>query len=377
MSNSMQNLYKIDTKGKTRVWWIEYDEEKYRTHAGILDGKIVVSGWQRPTEKNVGRSNATTVAEQVLAEVKAEYEKKLHQGKYHFSPSGAEQGAKFIECMLASKFDDKKHKQYPYFSQPKLDGIRCLISKNGMQSRQGKPITSCPHILEALDPFFQAFPDAILDGELYNHDLRDNFEKIVSLVRKTKPTTADYIEASKLVQYHVYDCVMDEPFMDRLSFISKHFGTYNSFGDRYYPIVRAVQTQFINVEQDIEKMLGEYLEMGYEGQILRVPNSPYEGKRSKNLIKHKEFQDEEFVIVNIEEGLGNWEGYAKSVEIRLEDGTTQNSGVRGNQEFMEQLLKDKEQYIGTEVTVRYQNKTADGKLRFPVVVAFWKGKRNL
>ena len=376
-TKEMPTLYKIDTKGKTRVWWIEYDEERYRTHSGIMDGKLVSSGWQRPTEKNVGRSNATTVAEQVFAEVKAEYEKKQNQGKYHGNLSDADGGAKFIECMLASKFDPKKHKQYPYFSQPKLDGIRCIVSKAGMQSRQGKPITSCPHIMEALAPFFSAHPDAVLDGELYNHDLRDHFEKIVSLVRKTKPTTIDYIEASKLVQYHVYDCVMDAPFVDRLSFINKNFGTFSSFGDRYFPIVRAVRTWTVDDEHDVETMLGHFLETGYEGQMLRVMDSPYEGKRSKNLMKHKEFQDEEFKIVSIEEGKGNWEGYAKSVEIQLNDGTTQSSGVRGNQEFMYEILKNKDKLIGTEVTVRYQNKTADGKLRFPVVVAFWEGKRDL
>lgn len=374
-TNQMQALYKIDTKGKTRVWWIEYDEEKYRTHAGILDGKIVVSGWQRPTEKNVGRSNATTVAEQVIVEVKAEYEKKLHQGKYYFSPSGAEKGAKFIECMLASKFDDKKHNQFPYLSQPKLDGIRCIVSKAGMQSRQGKPIVSCPHIMEALGPFFQAHPDAVLDGELYNHDLRDNFEKIVSLVRKTKPTTADYIEASKLVQYHVYDAILGKlACIDRIGFINHYIGGYNS---RYYPIVQTVTSKIVSDEHDVETMLGHYLEQGYEGQMLRVPDSLYEGKRSKNLIKHKTFQDEEFVIVNIEEGKGNYSGYAKSITIQLDGNTVQSSGVRGNQEFLKQLLQNKEKYIGTEVTVRYQNKTDDGKLRFPVVVAFWEGERNL
>lgn len=370
MSTNMQQLYKIDTKGKTRVWWIEYDEEKYRTHAGILDGKIVVSGWQRPTEKNVGRSNATTVAEQVIAEVHAEYEKKQNQGKYHAELSNAAFGANFIECMLASKFDDKKHKQYPYLSQPKLDGIRCIVSKAGMQSRQGKPITSCPHIMEALGPFFQAFPDAVLDGELYNHDLRDNFEKIVSLVRKTKPTTADYIEASKLVQYHVYDCVMDAPFVDRLGFINQF-----DYKSRYYPIVQGVTTKDVFDEHDIETMLGHYLEMGYEGQMLRVMNSPYEGKRSKNLIKHKEFEDDEFEIVSMEEGKGNWAGAVKRIEIRLKDGTTQFAGVRGKFDFLENLLYNDEGY--TSVTVRYQNKTEDGKLRFPVVVAFWKGKRDL
>lgn len=363
-------LYKIDSNGNTRVWWMEYDHEKYRTIAGIMGGKLVTSGWQRPTEKNVGRANATTVEEQLIAEVKAEYEKKLNQGKYHLSPSGAERGAKFIECMLASKFDDKKHKQYPYFSQPKLDGIRCIVSKAGMQSRQGKPITSCPHIMEALGPFFQAYPDAVLDGELYNHDLRDNFEKIVSLVRKTKPTTDDYIEASKLVQYHVYDCVMDEPFIDRLGFINQF-----DYKSRYYPIVQAVTTKNAHDEHDIEMWLQQYLELGYEGQILRVPDSPYEGKRSKNLIKHKEFEDDEFEIVSMEEGKGNWADAVKRIEIRLKDGTTQFAGVRGSFDTLHDLLYN--DYGYTSVTVRYQNKTDDGKLRFPVVVAFWKGKRDL
>ena len=369
-------LFKIDSKGKTRVWWMEYDHEKYRTHSGIEDGKTIVSGWQYPEAKNVGRANATTVEEQVKAEIEAEYTKKQNQGKYHTSVGESIYfGAKFFECMLADKYNPKKHNKFPYFSQPKLDGVRCLVSKDGMQSRNGKPIVSCPHILEALDPFFQAYPDAVLDGELYNHELRDNFEKIVSLVRKTKPTTADYIEASKLVQYHVYDAIVGKlSCIDRIGFINHHIGGYNS---RYYPIVQTVTSKIVSDEHDVETMLGHYLEMGYEGQMLRVPDSPYEGKRSKNLIKHKEFEDEEFEIVSIIEGEGSWAGYAKSIEIKLKDGTTQYSGIRGNQSAMKDLLASAQEYIGTDVTIRYQNKTEDGKLRFPVAVAFWKGKREL
>ena len=161
-----EKLYKIDSKGKLRVWWIEYDDEKYRTHSGINGGKIVTSGWKYPTEKNVGRANATSVEEQVLSEITAEYEKKLNQGKYHSTIESASNGAKFYECMLADKYNAKKHNNFPYYSQPKLDGIRCIVSKDGMQSRQGKKIISAPHIMEALEEFFQKYPDVILDGEL-------------------------------------------------------------------------------------------------------------------------------------------------------------------------------------------------------------------
>lgn len=377
-----QKLYKIDTKGKVRVWWMESDAslEAYRTHSGIDGGKIVVSGWQYAEPKNVGRSNETTGVEQMRLEVAAEYEKKLNQGKYHSSLSKANMsGASFHECMLADKYNPKKHTNFPYYSQPKLDGVRCLVSKYGMQSRNGKPIVSAPHILEASQPFFAKYPDVVLDGELYNHDLRDNFEKIISLVRKTKPTAEDLKESEELVQYWVYDCILEGPYDcikgksvgDRLNMAAVACGNSNG------SYIRTVTTRKVSDEHDIETMLCHYLEHGYEGQMLRDPNSLYEGKRSKNLIKHKEFEDEEFEVVSIVEGKGNWAGYAKSIEIRLKDGTTQSSGVRGSREFLADILKNASTYIGTDVTVRYQNKTEDGKLRFPVVVAFWKGKRDL
>jgi DNA ligase-1 len=365
-----KKLYKIDTKGKTRVWWIEYEAARYRTYSGINGGKIVVSGWQYPTMKNVGRSNETTVEEQVLAECLSEYNKKQNQGKYHPSVQASKSGASFHECMLADKYDPKKHTNFPYYSQPKLDGVRCLVSKYGMQSRNGKPIVSAPHILEALKDFFDIYPDVVLDGELYNHELRDNFEKIISLVRKTKPTTEDLKESKELVQYHVYDVIMNGDFSYRYDFLDKSVNSY-------YDHVEIVTTGWVSDAETTQRFLGHFLEQGYEGQMLRVPGSPYEGKRSKFLIKHKEFEDEEFEIVSIEEGKGNWAGAAKRIEIRLKDGTTQFSGVRGSLDTLKDVLYNANDYIGTDVTVRYQNKTEDNKLRFPVVVAFWKGKRDV
>lgn len=372
--NIGQKLFKIDSNGNTRVWWIEHDKKKYRTHSGIEGGKIVVSGWQYPVAKNVGRANATTIEEQVIAEVEAKYTEKQYQGKYHANKKHTSKGAQYIECMLADKYDAKKHNKFPYRAQPKLDGIRCLVSKDGMQSRNGKPIVSAPHIYEELKSFFEHYPDVVLDGELYNHDLKNDFEKIISLARKTKPTAADLEESREYIQYHIYDCITDDNFSWRSIFIHHDIAVDYIRNSKCIKTVKSVE---ISNQDDIQKYLGWYLEKGYEGMMLRVPDSPYESKRSKNLIKVKEFEDEEFQIVSIEEGKGNWAGAAKRIEIRLKDGTTQFSGVRGSFDLLKDLLYNANDYIGTDVTVRYQNKTDDGKLRFPVIVAFWKGKRDL
>ena len=75
----------------------------------------------------------------------------------------------------------------PVFIQPKLDGVRCLIqydnSKLTAYSRTGKEWKNIDHILENLAPWFENNKTTVLDGELYNHDLRDDFETIISLVR--------------------------------------------------------------------------------------------------------------------------------------------------------------------------------------------------
>ena len=77
--------------------------------------------------------------------------------------------------------------------------------------------------------------------------------------------------------------------------------------------------------------------------------------------------------------MGNWSSYAKSITIRLPDGSTQSAGMRGNQEFARQLLENRDEYLnnGSQATIRYQNKTSDNKLRFPVCVALWKNGRDL
>ena len=120
------------------------------------------------------------------------------------------------------------------YIQPKLDGVRCLIQKDvddyfvKAYSRTGKEWKNIDHILKELNPFFEKYPNVILDGELYNHNLKKDFEKIISLVRKTKPTDDDRFESYEKVQFHCYDTIMEHmPFKERNHFVKKHFGWDN------------------------------------------------------------------------------------------------------------------------------------------------------
>lgn len=371
MTTNHYKIYKIDTKGKNRVWWIESDEEKYRTHSGIDGGKIVTSGWIYPTEKNVGKANYSSISSQVQNEVEAEYEKKLYQGKYHKTLKEADSGAKFVEVMLANKFDKNKNKNYPYWSQPKLDGLRAVITKDGIFSRNGKEIVATPHIKQILFPFFLNNPDKKLDGELYNHDLKSEFEKLVSVIRKTKPSNLDIAESKQLIEFHAYDIITEEKlkYEERYAILQSELKNFN---DK----IKIVETKKVNNLEELVQEFSSYLERGYEGQMLRTTEGCYENKRSNFLLKNKEFDDAEFIISDIIEGVGNWAGAAKSIEIILEDGTVQNSGMRGDFKFAAEILKRKEILKGTTVTVRFQGRTTDNKLRFPVVSYFWRSGRE-
>jgi DNA ligase-1 len=386
MIQKYSTLYKVDSKGKLREWRMETDGARYRTVSGLADGKQVTSEWKDTVAKNVGRTNATTAEEQATAEVLAEYKKRL-EGEYSATPTQAEGGFDFFKPMLADKWENRKDKlEYPVFVQPKLDGIRCVITREGMFSRTGKPIVAAPHIWEVVKPLFRPYPQLILDGELYNHDLRDDFNKIVSLVRKTKPSTDDLVEARQKIQYHIYDLPSSETTYDvnaeeehkqgRLKDLEFIFEEYLNNGPAQ-AIVRMVPTQLAQNEDEADQAYAGYLADGYEGGIVRTGQGLYVNKRSKDLLKRKDFQDEEFKIVRIEQGSGNWAGYAKRVIFELPDGREATATLKGNQAFCAQVLSEADDYISGQVTVQYFALTPDGVPRFPIAKTIFKGARDV
>jgi len=355
-----KEIFKIDSTGRLRTWQYEVRGNEWRTHAGLIDGAKVTSGWTtcEPKSQNTGEGQA-------YFEGAAAMRHKLER-TYHPTPESCGT-PNFFEPMLAKDFNKAKDIKFPVYTQPKLDGIRCIARAEGLFTRQGKPITSCPHIERELAPLFLVDPDLILDGELYNHDLHEDFEQLVSIIRKQKPT-ADQLEKSRsLVEYHIYDI----PSHDGV-FALRSDDLRDLIGENRYLVF--VDSFFVPNPAALNTYYEDFLNYGYEGQMVRL-NEPYEQKRSKNLLKRKEFLDAEFEIVEVVEGNGSWAGYAKRITCKLPDGRTFGSGVKGTQAFCLELLNQKDFWIGKQVTIKYFTPTSDGIPRFPVAIKFHEGDK--
>ena len=357
----LPTIYKQTKTGATQEWTVEVVSNRYRTISGQTDGKKTISEWTVCYGKNAGKANETSDKEQALKEAESKRKLKLEKD-YSETISGIKRKRHF-EPMLAQKWEDRKDEiVYPIYSQPKLDGIRCIVTKDGMWSRNGKPIISAPHIRESLDKLFQHDPNLILDGELYADKFANDFNKIVSLVKKTKPTADDLKQSAKNIEYHVYDIPsVDGTFKERcieLDELSLDFPK----------CVKQVETHIVKSETEVTEWYENYVERGYEGQILRTDDL-YENKRSKSLLKHKSFIDEEYTIIDICEGEGNRAGTAGYFVFQTKDGKPFKSNVKGTWEETADMLKNKKKLIGKEATVKYFNLTPDGIPRFPYVIS--------
>ena len=384
----MVTLYKRDKKGKVRAWTIEHDAVSYWTISGIHpDGKMTKTAPTFVEAKNVGRANETTIEQQVELEVKSKVQYQIDHGFTYEIPAEEREFA----VSLADKYVDRLEKgklDFPYVVEPKLDGVRCYIKlvdgKVTMWSRGNKEFKSVPHLAENrfIIEFFKKYPDAILDGELYNHSLKNDFNKIVSIVKKTKPTADDLEESKKIVEYHCFDSYYpSEPnlnYVDRKvkvgEIISEIRGTDILFKEtnvscEEVKIVGLFLIQqksngeygwWLNVvknEQIADKILEDCIGRGYEGIMLKKFDVPYFFGRSFDMLKYKRFTDDEYKIIDIEDGKGNKKGKATAVICCGDNGTEFKAGITGTEEFATQLFANKNSYIGKMATIKYQELT--------------------
>lgn len=373
--NKIKKLYTEDSTGRIRTWECQITNNEdglygiqYRD--GIQGGKIKEWQFKEAKEKNVGRANHMTPENQAIAMVDMEEGKKLR--KNYFKTEEDAKNNKLFMPMLAHKFEKYVSKlPKDVCVQPKLDGARCNIywcniaQKVVARTRTGKDYSAVlDHVVEEVVTLLTQNKSLVLDGELYNHELKENFEKMMSLVRQGKPGKWDMEQAVEMIEYHVYDVYnKDNPaakFDERDTLVKLIF---NAASFKY---LKQVPTIMCNLDehQDIEDA---YLELGYEGIMVRLTDSTYKvDGRSQGLLKKKVFTDAEFEILEVVEGEGSWKGCAKKLVIRLPDGRTQSTGIDGSAEINKERLENKHLLIGKLATVRYFRLTSDNKLYIPV-----------
>jgi DNA ligase-1 len=361
-------LYTQDSNGNIRVWWMEQNGNKYRTHSGVEGSdNIVTSDWSTAEPKNVGKKNATSGDEQAKIEIDAKYKKQLKTG-YHESKKNADKGTAYVEPMLAQPLH-KLSKKPDYSSgnwsiQCKFNGNRCVATKDGLFTRKGERYMSVPHIEKALAPFFLVHPHAVLDGELFNNDLRQQLNEISKLIRKTKHIeTGDLAESEKKVRFYVYDgynfncgyskvLTEESPYKNRKQWIDNNVIPLSKY-------LVEVETIVVNSETEMLEKFNQLLNDQQEGGILRKMDAPYEHKRSKNLVKVKSEDDDEGIILNITDGDGNWKGAATNVTLKWKNKEF-DAVFKGSYETRAKILKEKKNWIGKEVTFLYMGLTGLG-----------------
>ena len=285
-----------------------------------------------------------------------------------------------IKPMLAHKFDDSRVDwSQPVYIQPKLDGVRCLIKRvsdfpgqEGLASfsvkaysRTGKEFKNVRHITNALKGFFFHSPDVVLDGELYNHKLKNDFEKIISLVRKQKPTDTDRRDAQHLVQFHVYDY-----------FDGVMYDSYDTRRDQlicsniYDAQIKYVHADRVHSYEAARDFHAAYLSEGYEGSIIRL-DGLYKHGRSYDLMKFKDFSDTEATIIGYELGKGKRTGTLGKFIMLDDEGITFGCppGKGYSYKDLADMLVNVNDYIGKRATFTYFQRTNAGSYRHPLFKA--------
>ena len=313
----MERLIKKDKNGSERFTDIRVEDMKNGT-ADIVKTTGVVG-----SEKvSVSRTN-----------VKTGYEKALMRAQTMWNNEKTK--CTQILPMLANKWEDRqKYITEPFYVQPKLDGVRLLVSNKGCFSRTGKPVHGVDHLADGLKD------GEYLDGECYAPN--KTFEEITSMF-KMNPES---------LEFHVFDYFdLNRPNL--------------TFEERMKRVT--VDTFHVKKKSEIVGYHDMFVSQGHEGIMIRDAMSTYEiGKRSNYLLKYKAFQTEEYPIVDVKEGTGREKGTA----IWICKTGEQHFSVKpeGTLEKRREYLTEKEKYIGKQLTVRFQNLTAIGVPRFPVGV---------
>lgn len=383
--STFPQLKNVSKGGKPMVWSVEVKEEGgigvIRVQRGYEGGAVQTDIKTVEEGKNIGKKNETTPFEQAVLEARSAWNKKQREG-YAPVDSGASSSACTAASaiaadksttltltaplpMLANKWPDrKKYITFPCLVQPKFDGTRTVAicglpeGEPCLFSRQRKAYAHLEHIQAVVRKLPKGL---ILDGELFT--TKAHFQTIVGLAKKKTLTEEDRVQHN-LLELHCYDIVDSvKPFTERYAILQDLFRLHASV---IGSTLQLCPTKEIVKEADLKTAHDEYVAAKFEGLMIRNKRGLYAiGDRSNDLLKMKEFEDDEFRIVGFYEGDGAEKGCVMWRCITPK-GVEFGCRPEGTREDRQELYRHGSEYVGKLLTVKYQNLTSDGVPRFPV-----------
>lgn len=352
-------LYSRTSKGGIQTWKIEVTGNSYVMVTGLIDGKKTTSKPTVVKGKNIGRANETTPEAQALSEAQSKFDKKAKTG--YFVDIAQIDNMAYIEPILANKYFDRIAKDkvtYPVIVQCKFNGARCIVTKNGMHSRKGEEYLTCPHIADALKPFFERYPDAVLDGELFNEGLRESLNELMKLVRRTVNITPQHLADSReKVRLYLYDGYGFDGLLATDSYALRK-PALDALADQVEFLEKVRDFQAVDHEA-VMKVYDGFLAENHEGGMVRFPAMKYKSGRSNELLKVKPLDDDEGIILDVFLGVGNWSGVAKTAKL-LWKGIEFDATWKCDHASADEIWKNRTFWIGKKVTFLYNGLTGLG-----------------
>lgn len=392
-------LFLHGVNGETRVWQIGLEKsdegETYQlktvhgiaiTSKGIV-GQNLQTSYHSVNDNKSGRN----IQQQALLEARRKYMNKYKEGylpegqdlppdlngakpmlakTYHHPSSIVKNGPK-IGTKVGT--NETKITNFPISVMRKIDGIRALTRLHGnkitMRSRLNNIFPHLNHIKSEMDTYLKYLPpNCELDGELYS--LNMSFQELTSAVKTVKEVHSKHHE----VQYWIFDIIDPQNLVweERYTMMVNAYIKYLDDGNTSNTF-RILQAYTANSAEDIDRYHNTFVSEGYEGIIIRRYGSvekdkklaQYRPNRTNSLVKYKLFQDEEATIVGFEKCSGTEEGAIKFIvkDIRGNEFSVRPRGSIDNR--CDWYIKG-DQFIGSLLTIRYQELTDKGVPRFPV-----------
>ena len=351
---------------KIKIWNISvvYNQEnntaKIIRNYGQLDGKQTQSIQEITQGKNIGTVNETSVYTQACNEAKSYWTKQKESGYVEDKNSLQED----IQMLPMLAHDYKKRQNSininDAFVQPKIDGVRLMVTCDTKISRTGKLVQNMDHLDAELEKCFKIINKKIVfDGELFTFELP--FEDISGCARQTK--NVDRNKITKL-KYYIFDCYLHDtpnmPFSERNKLLQSIF--------QKHTFTNLVLVNTEKLTHPVDYYHEKYVNADYEGIMIRNANGIYKFHyRSVDLQKYKTFEDKEYEIVGVKEATGNDKGTA--IFVCKSKNEVFSVRPRGSREIRSDYWNNSQDYIGKMLTVRYQNFTENGLPRFPVGIA--------